>query len=50
MHAFDLDKFEDSRIVAVMPWWKIGDFSMVKERELTTEDIVITVALTNQLP
>ncbi len=38
-----LDKFEDSRIVAQMPVRvKIGD-SMVKN-ELTTEDIVITVA------
>lgn len=45
MHAFDLDKFEDSRIVARDA--REGEKLVTldgEERELTTEDIVITVA------
>ena len=45
MHAFDLDKFEDSRIVARDA--RDGEKLVTldgEERELTTEDIVITVA------
>ena len=45
MHAFDLDKFEDSRIVARDA--RDGEKLVTldgEERELTAEDIVITVA------
>ncbi len=50
MHAFDLDKFEDSRIVARDARGE-GEklVTRCEERELTIEDIVITVA-DNQLP
>ncbi len=45
MHAFDLDKFEDSRYFARDA--KAGEKLVTldgEERELTAEDIVITVA------